>query len=113
MTPKRGEIYYIDTPAGRSGSEQAGRRPAVIVSNDTGNECAGVVTVAFLTTKMKWLPTHVRTAGCQKPSMVLCEQIATVAKERLLTYAGRVSDKELKKIDKALCISLGIEGVEM
>ena len=34
--PKRGEIYWVNFSPAR-GTEQAGRRPALIVQNDRGN----------------------------------------------------------------------------
>ena len=56
---RRGDIYYIRGAYG-TGSEQRGERPAIIVSNDTGNTYAPVVEVVYLTTKRKTIiPTHV------------------------------------------------------
>jgi len=68
--------------------------------------------VAFITTKNKHnIPTHVRlhTSRLYYPSIALMEQIRTISKERLVKYIGTLSDSEIEKIDKALCISLGID----
>ena len=49
---KRGDIYYI-VGGEVTGSEQGANRPAVIVSNDTGNRYAPVAEVVYLTTRQK------------------------------------------------------------
>ena len=105
----RGEIYYIHETA-VEGSEQAGGRPAVIVSNDVGNEHAPVVEVVYLTTReKKSMPTHVavKTAPAWQ-STALCEQIHTVTKSRIGDYKGQTTEAELAAIDRALAVSLGL-----
>lgn len=104
----RGEIYYIyETEV--SGNEQAGGRPGIIVSNDVGNEYSPVVIVVYLTTReKKSLPTHVKINTAAKPSVALCEQIETIYKGRIGHYIGQITDTELKYLDKALAISIGI-----
>ncbi|MEK7872856.1 MAG: type II toxin-antitoxin system PemK/MazF family toxin, partial [Chloroflexota bacterium] len=42
---KRGEIYWLELPQ-TTGSEQAGRRPVLIVQNDVGNRSSPVTIVA-------------------------------------------------------------------
>lgn len=107
---KRGDIYYIRGAYG-TGSEQRGERPAIIVSNDTGNTYAPVVEVVYLTTKRKTIiPTHVYINSAQRPSIALCEQVVTVCKSRLERYIGSVTVAEMRRIDRALSVSLGIRG---
>lgn len=106
----RGQIYYV-YPRGYdyTGSEQGGGRPAIIVSNDVGNEYSSVVEVVFLTTREKKpLPTHVKIISARQPSIALCEQIETVDKGRIGNYINEVSQAELKGIEKAILISLDI-----
>lgn len=105
---KRGDIYFV-TGTEATGSEQAGERPAIIVSNDTGNKYAPVVEVVYLTTKKKsLLPTHVYIHSTERPSTALCEQVITVCKSRLERYIGSITLAEMRRVDKALSISLGI-----
>lgn len=105
---KRGDIYYI-VGGEVTGSEQGANRPAVIVSNDTGNRYAPVVEVVYLTTRQKIeMPTHVYIGSAERPSISLCEQIVTVCKSRLERYIGSVTVEEMRQIDKALQTSLGI-----
>lgn len=105
---KRGEIYYIQSNWQETGSEQRAGRPAVIVSNNNNNN-SEVVEVVYLTTQPKTdLPTHVLTRSAALPSTILCEQIYSVSTQRLGDYVGRLTEKEVKELDIALAISLGL-----
>lgn len=107
---KRGEIYYIKSNYAETGNEIRGDRPAVIVSNDKCNEFSPVVEVVFLTTAPKKpLPTHVQIFSASRPSIVQCEQICSVAKERVENLQGKLSEEEMKAVNVALAISIGID----
>lgn len=109
---RRGDIYYVRGAYG-TGSEQRGERPAIIVSNNTGNEHAPVVEVVYLTTKRKTtIPTHVYINSAQRPSIAICEQVVTICKSRLERYIGSITVAEMHRIDRALSVSLGIKGGE-
>lgn len=106
---RRGDIYFVVGGAA-VGSEQDADRPAIIVSNDTGNQYSPVVEAVYLTTQKKnRLPTHVRVDSAERPSMALCEQIFTLSKSRLIRFIGRATTEEMRRIDKALAISIGIQ----
>lgn len=109
---KRGEMFYISRGGvSYSGSEQHSDRPAVVVSNDKNNENSNVVEVVYMTTQPKTdLPTHVTVRSTGRPSTVLCEQVYSVSTERIGTYIGECSDKEMENIDIALMISLQLDG---
>ena len=114
MEIKRGQIWYADLSPIR-GSEQGGMRPVVIVSNDKGNAVSPVIIVAPITTKIgkKKLPTQVLVgteSGLKVLSMVMCEQVRTIDKTRLLGKEpmGNVKPYLMTAIDKALKISLGV-----
>lgn len=113
MEIRRGDIFYI--AKGRTvnqGCEQYPDRPAIIVSNDIGNQHSPNVEVVYLTTQPKKpLPTHVEIM-CQVPSTALCEGVDTVSKERLAGYLRTCTDREMKAIDDALLISLGMDNDE-
>ena len=105
----RGEIFYIRNESKYSGNEQGGYRPAVIVSNDIGNNVAPILEVVYLTTQEKKpLPTHVKICSAKYPSIALCEQIDTVNKDKVGDYIGQCSIAEMKWIDTALSVSIGI-----
>lgn len=109
---KRGEIYRADLDP-VLGSEQGGVRPVLIVQNDMGNRTSPTVIVAPLTSRLKkeGLRTHVLLlppeGGLKYPSMVLCEQVRTLEKQRLSKLLGAISDESLQRVGAALCAALG------
>ena len=109
---KRGEIYRADLDP-VVGSEQGGVRPVVIIQNDTGNLHSPTVIVAAITTRHKkpGLPIHVpisaEESGLKQDSIVLTEQVRTLEKSRLTRYLGTLTPEAMKRLDRALGLSLG------
>ena len=119
MEIRRGDVYYIDKKDIEVepvvGSEQKGRRPVIVIQNDTGNKYSPTTIVAYITTQKKHgLPTHVvlHSNILRRASTAMLEQIRTVSKNRLNTYLGTLTDAEMQKIDRALRISLNLNGKE-
>jgi mRNA interferase MazF len=112
MAVRRSEIYWVDFGNPR-GSEQGGRRPAIIVQNDTGNDNSTTTIIAAITSKKKTpYPFHVdltaQESGLPQDSTVLSEQLLTISKDRLINRVGSLSEAKMKEIDKALHASLGL-----
>lgn len=107
---KRGDIFYINRDNKPVvGSEQRKGRPAVVVSNDANNQFSAVVEVVYLTTRQKTpLPTHVLVNSRDGQSTALCEQVSSVSVHLLGRCFGRCSGEEMKRIDHALGVSLGL-----
>lgn len=108
---KRGQVRYaLLEPV--IGSEQGGRRPVIIVSNDLGNRHGSTVVVVPVTTGPKpLLPTHVRVggvAGLGAHSIALCEQVRTIDKRRLSSSLGRIGARGMALIGAALETELGL-----
>jgi mRNA interferase MazF len=88
-----------------SGSEQAGRRPVVVVSKERLNNILPVVNVVPLTSRKTpnrivypnevLLPAN--SAGLKVDSIVLCYQIRTLDKSRLERDVGELIDKQLRQ----------------
>ena len=107
---KRGDIYYIVNNYQEEGSEQRAGRPAVVVSNDKGNQHSNVIEVVYLTTQPKTdLPTHIDIKSANRPSIALCEQISSVSKDRLGNYIGTCTKYELEMLNAGMMISFGID----
>ena len=111
---KRGDIYYADLrPV--IGSEQGGVRPVLIIQNDTGNRHSPTVICAAITSRMNKakLPTHVELDAEKyrliKNSVVLLEQVRTIDKKRLKEKVCHLDNEILKKVDRALSISLELD----
>lgn len=97
-----GDVYLVNFE-GR-GSEQTGKRPGLVFSNNIGNNNSPNVIVLPLTTSLKKLgqPTHVLVrsdrTGLLKDSLVLCENPECVSKERLGMYLTTLPDDYMAKI---------------
>lgn len=94
MTPRRGEVWLIDSgkPVGR---EQSGRRPAVVVSADALNEGpAGVIMVVPCTTARRGHPSHIEIepgdSSLDVVSYAKCEDLKSISEQRFTTRVGQV-----------------------
>lgn len=111
---RRGEIHWLQLPPA-SGSEQAGRRPVLIIQNDVGNRSGPTTIVAAITSQPRrqrypfHVPFTVQESGLRLDGTVLCEQIQTVDQQRLEGLAGRLGPEKMREVDEALHWSLGLE----
>lgn len=98
-------MYWVDFDPAR-GSEQAGTRPAVVISTNSANRSLGVVSVAAITTKIRpgsplqlILP---QGRPCREESAVLGFQVMTVDKVRLIGYVGALDSAQLEDLRRLL-----------
>lgn len=112
---RRGDVYTVRfDPV--EGSEQAGTRPALIVSRDIMNLSASTVIVVPITSfrGKRQLPSHVFLAsgagGLANDSIALAEQIRLVSKSRLGRHWGALSPATMARIDDALRSALSLDG---
>lgn len=111
---KRGDVYDARLDP-TEGSEQAGRRPVVIVSRNAINRASPVVVVVPFTKadNVKHLYPHtIRISkddgGLSLDSVALTGQVRAISKSRLSRRRGTLSPKSLSKIDRALRIALDL-----
>ena len=96
------------------GSEQGGVRPVLIIQNDIGNKHSPTVICAAITSQMNKakLPTHVELDSSRyalvKDSVVLLEQLRTIDKKRLRDKVCHLDREILRKVERALLISLDL-----
>ena len=112
LDPSRGEIWLVDLDPTR-GHEQAGKRPGLVVSVDLFNHGpAGLVVLLPLTTRAKGIPFHVEVnppeGGLKGKSFIKCEDVRSVAKERLSQQLGSVSQATLAAVEDRLRILLNL-----
>ena len=103
---KQGEIWnlYLDPV---SGSEQGGRRPAVIISGNLLNQYLDVVIICPLTSKIKNYKGNLilepnKENGLVEKSEVLTFHIRSVSKSRLSQKLGKVSAGDVDFIKATL-----------
>ena len=94
--PEAGDVIWLQFSP-QAGHEQAGHRPAVVLSPSTYNRI-GLLLCCPLTTKLKGYPFEVALAG-SKPSAALADQVKSVDwRARQVQRKGKVSDEELVEI---------------
>lgn len=106
MTLRRGGVVWVDLDPTR-GSEVGRRRPAVILQNEQANRSSPTVTVLPITSSTdRVYPFQVRlpvgAGGLTQESKVLCEQIRTISRDRIVGHLGDLDDETLDEIRKAL-----------
>jgi mRNA interferase MazF len=103
----RGEVFRLPAPRGARGREQRGARYAVIVQAD---EFLDLSTVLVSPTSTSARPASFRPtitlAG--EETRVLVEQTTVVDPQRLGRSAGRLDAHELRSVDEALMLVLGL-----
>lgn len=106
MTARRGEIWLVDfgEPVGR---EQAGTRPAVVVSTDALNEGpSGVVLVVPITSTRRQLPSHVEIeaggSGLDHPSYAKCEDVKSISERHLVDRLGAAGPEPMFEMARVL-----------
>lgn len=103
----RGEVFRLPAPRGARGREQRGARFAVVVQAD---EFVGLSTVLVAPTS-----TSARAASFRPvvevgghETRVLVEQTTVVDPQRLGASAGRLDAVEIRAVDEALSLLLGL-----
>ena len=109
--PRRGEIWIVNWNPAR-GSEQAGRRPALIIQNDIGNEKAPTTIVAAISSTVRIYPMNVEVrppeGGLKHSSIIKTSQILTISKERLEKRLGSLNYGKMDEVDRAIKLSLSL-----
>jgi mRNA interferase MazF len=112
---QRGEIYFVNLDPVQ-GREQAGNRPALVLSIDTINKSPLVVTVVLGTkgdNVKRDYPTNVRVlpqdSGLPIETVFMCFQIRSLDQKRFPAQpAGKISDDKMKDIEQTVRHCLGL-----
>lgn len=107
-TMKRGEVWWVKATV-TTGGEVRKRRPGVIVSNDAANEYANRVQVVPVSSKTEKLyPCEALVTVHGHSGKAMADQVTTVAKERLDGHVDTLSPDEMRRVEQALRLQLGL-----
>jgi mRNA interferase MazF len=114
---KRGDVYWADLFP-RSGSEQTGRRPVVVLSHDGFNQTPGwrsiiVVPISTSSAQGKRGPTVIEisrgAAGLPKTSFAVCHQVTTLDRAKLTKRLGSLPSEPLCEIEEGLKAAMDLD----
>lgn len=104
--PDVGDVVWLHFDP-QLGHEQAGRRPALVLSPAAYNGKTDLMLCCPMTTQLKGYPFEVRIAG-QQPSAALADQVKSLDwVRRKASFKGRVTLAELAEVKRKIYSLLG------
>jgi mRNA interferase MazF len=113
---KRGEIYMAEFEP-RSGSEQRGFRPCIVILNQGFLDAATWLSLVVIplsssvknTNRLTIVTVDGENTGLEKTSFALCHQITTLDKRKLTQKLGQVNALQLEQLEAGLKHALQIK----
>jgi|SRR5690349_18653997 mRNA interferase MazF len=105
--PSRGDVWDLSL------DEQAGTRPALILSEDLFNEGPAELVVVMPITRsqrrIRWhVPVTPPEGGLVSESFIQCQNLRAVSKQRLKRRRGKVGAPVMEQVEDRLRILLGL-----
>lgn len=105
---KRGDIWWISFDPS-IGGEIRKTRPAVVVSNNAANAVLNRIVVVPLTSQTSRVyPSEAVIQVEGKEAKAMADQITTASRERLRSRVGALSPSDVKAVEDAILLHLGI-----
>ena len=96
--PKEGDIVWLEFNP-QAGHEQAGHRPAIVLSKKAYNEKTGLAIFCPITSKSKGYPFEVKVEGSKISGVVLADQIKSLDwQSRNAKFLERAKPSVLKSV---------------
>jgi len=97
--PERGDLVWLEFNP-QAGSEQAGHRPALVISPRSYNRKVGLAVVCPITSRVKGYPFEVELPqGIEAQGAILCDQLKSLDwRARSATYFGSVPDAVMEEV---------------
>lgn len=107
--PKRGDIILLDFDP-QAGHEQAGKRPALVISEQAFNEATGFAVVCPVTNQVKGYPFEVVVSGTRKTAgVVLSDQLKSLdIRARGFKVVDSVGEETLSLTLRNISLMLGL-----
>jgi len=99
FSPRRGDIIWLDFDP-QAGREEAGRRPALIVSADEYNSKVGLALCVPITSKKKGYPFEVELSSkCGITGVALVDQLRSLDwRVRRAEFVGRLDEEVMNEV---------------
>jgi len=114
---KRGEVHWADLIP-RSGSEQTGRRPVIVISHDGFNQSPAwrtliVVPMSTSASQGRRGPTVVEipggSAGLPRTSFAVCHQVTALDRAKITKRIGALAPEVLKDVEEGVKAAMDLE----
>jgi len=114
---KRGEVHWADLVP-RSGSEQTGRRPVIVISHDGFNQTPGwksiiVAPITTSTSQARRGPTVIEipagASGLPRESWAVCHQVTTLDRAKLTKRIGTLPAEILRQVELGLKAAMDLD----
>jgi mRNA interferase MazF len=107
--PEAGDIVWLNFNP-QSGHEQAGYRPAVVLSPYAYNAKTGLLVCVPITNQIKGYPFEVRLLTSDANGVALADQVKNLDwRSRQTQYKGKISSGELREIKTKLATLLALD----
>ena len=112
MSRERGAVWLANlSPA--LGHEQQGERPVMLLSRSEYNEGPAQLVICLPLTRtnrgvLYHVPVEPPEGGLRVPSVVMCDQIRTLSRDRLIRYWGMVRPDTLARCETILRMVLAL-----
>lgn len=113
---RQGEVYWLHFAG--SGSEPAGRRPALVIQHDRFNRSAIQTTIVAAITSnllLAKMPGNVRLkkgeANLPRSSVVNVTQVRTIDRGRLRDLIGTIGPGRIREVLRGLSLVFGLEDI--
>ena len=111
METRRGEVWWVSFDPSIGGEIQK-TRPAVIVSNNSANSVLNRVVVVPLSSQTRKLyPAEAKVMLNGEERKAMADQIMTASKQRLRQRMGSLSSTDMREVENAILLHLGIHRV--
>ena len=114
---KRGEVYWADLIP-RSGCEQTGRRPVIVMSHDGFNQTPSwkSIIIVPLSTSVSQASRGITTieipagaAGLERASSAVCHQVTTLDRSKFAKKLGALTPELLRTVEDGLRAALDLD----